>query len=163
MGVIDGDAMGFIFFWLIFAVVVSVIAKNKGRSAIAWFLLSVLISPILSLILVLVFKPIEDENISLETDSFRGERVLSNDSYKLFLSKRYGIQKNDVFDKFVCQEKLFITIDEALEYANALELESVKVKKSSRLDDGQIECCKCSGKNPSDSVECRYCRYPLEV
>ena len=39
--------------WLFFAVVVGVIAANRDRSAFGWFLLSLVISPILGLILVL--------------------------------------------------------------------------------------------------------------
>lgn len=35
------------FFWFLFAAVVGVFASNRGRSGIGWFLLSLLISPIL--------------------------------------------------------------------------------------------------------------------
>ena len=45
--------MELIVFWVLFCVVVAVIANSKGRSGIAWFFLSVLISPVLGLILVL--------------------------------------------------------------------------------------------------------------
>lgn len=38
------------FFWTLLAVAVGVLASNKGRSGIGWFLLSVLISPLLGLI-----------------------------------------------------------------------------------------------------------------
>ena len=43
-----------IVFWLLFALVVAIIASNRGRSGFLWFLLSVVISPLLALILVLV-------------------------------------------------------------------------------------------------------------
>lgn len=154
--------MQYLFFWIVFSIVVAIVARSKGRSGIAWFLLSFLISPLLSLILVLVLKPVV-ENVVVEEASFDGTRDLSNDAYKLFLSKKYDIQKNDVFDKFVCQENMYPTIDEALLYAHGLEQQSVAIRKSKKLDDGQIECCKCSGKNPADSAECRYCGYSLET
>lgn len=39
-------------FWLLFSVVVGIIASSRGRSGFGWFLLSIIISPLLSLILV---------------------------------------------------------------------------------------------------------------
>lgn len=45
--------MGLILGWLVFAIVVAIIAPSRGRSAFGWFLLSLLISPVLGLILVL--------------------------------------------------------------------------------------------------------------
>lgn len=154
--------MGYVFFWIVFCIVVAIVAKNKGRSGIAWFLLSFLISPLLSLILVLVLKPAVEE-VVVEEVGFDGNRDLNNDAYKLFLSKKYDIQKNDVFGKFVCQEQMYPTIEEALIFAHDLEQESTAIRKSKKLDDGQIECCKCGGKNSSDSASCRYCGYKLEV
>ena len=38
--------------WLIFAIIVSVIAKARGRTGFGWFLLSVLFSPLLMFLLV---------------------------------------------------------------------------------------------------------------
>lgn len=46
--------MEIFFFWLIFSIVVGVAASSRGRSGFGWFVLSVLISPLLALILVLV-------------------------------------------------------------------------------------------------------------
>jgi uncharacterized protein (DUF983 family) len=46
--------MEFFFFWLLFAAIVGVAASSRGRSGFGWFLLSILISPLLGLILVLV-------------------------------------------------------------------------------------------------------------
>lgn len=48
--------MDAILFWFFFSVVVAIIASNRGRSGFGWFLLSAVISPLLSLILVLVLK-----------------------------------------------------------------------------------------------------------
>lgn len=45
--------MEFVIGWLIFAVIVGVIAGSRKRSGFGWFLLAVLISPLLALILVL--------------------------------------------------------------------------------------------------------------
>lgn len=38
--------------WLVFAVVVGIIASSRGRSGFSWFLLACVLSPILAVILV---------------------------------------------------------------------------------------------------------------
>jgi hypothetical protein len=52
---------------------------------------------------------------------FSGDKSLDNDSYLIFLTKKYAIEKNGVLDKFICAEKLFNNIEEALGYADELE------------------------------------------
>lgn len=47
---------------------------------------------------------------------------LTTDAYRLFLVKKYKIEKNDALGKMVVGERLFDTIDEALKYADGLEL-----------------------------------------
>jgi hypothetical protein len=44
--------MELFFFWLIFAIVVGAVASARGRSGPGWFLLSMIISPLLGVILV---------------------------------------------------------------------------------------------------------------
>ena len=46
--------MIFVVGWLLFSGIVGVAAKARGRSGISWFLISIIISPLLALILVLV-------------------------------------------------------------------------------------------------------------
>lgn len=43
-----------IFFWVMFAVVVGVFASSKGRSGFGWFVLSLVISPLLGFLFVAV-------------------------------------------------------------------------------------------------------------
>jgi hypothetical protein len=45
--------MEFLLIWTVLAIVVGIVASNKGRSGFGWFLLSMLISPLLSGLLVL--------------------------------------------------------------------------------------------------------------
>lgn len=45
--------------WLIFAIVVGVIASSKRRSGFGWFLLAVLISPLIAVIAVAAMPPVE--------------------------------------------------------------------------------------------------------
>lgn len=52
------------FFWFVFAIAVGVFASNRGRSGIGWFLLSLVISPLLGLIFVAVMKNLAAEKAS---------------------------------------------------------------------------------------------------
>ena len=51
--------MEFVLFWLVFSLIPAALASNKGRSGFAWFCLSVLISPLLALLFVLLVSPIK--------------------------------------------------------------------------------------------------------
>ena len=48
-------------------------------------------------------------------------RDLTNDAYKIWLGKEYKITRNELFDNFECNEKLFESLDAALKYADGLE------------------------------------------
>ena len=55
---------------------------------------------------------------------------LSSDSYRLYLGKKYDIQRNDLFQQFECKEKLFKSLDEAMVFADELEArERIERKK----------------------------------
>jgi hypothetical protein len=47
------------------------------------------------------------------------------EAYKLWLVARYAIVRNETLSAFVCGEKLFATVDEALAHAHAQELQRV--------------------------------------
>lgn len=64
--------MEIVLFWLLFSIVVGVAASSRGRSGFGWFLLSVIISPVLALILVLVM-PRRDQTAVLRAPS--GEAI----------------------------------------------------------------------------------------
>lgn len=59
---------------------------------------------------------------------------LSSDSYRLYLGKKYDIQRNDLFQQFECKEKLFETLDEVMVFADELEAkERIEKKKQKGL------------------------------
>jgi hypothetical protein len=65
---------GGVAFYLAFSIVVSVIANSRGRAAIGWFLLSMLISPLLALILVVCIPKIEkDEEIAFKSGKYKSK------------------------------------------------------------------------------------------
>ncbi|GGB07685.1 hypothetical protein [Agarivorans gilvus] len=47
--------------WLVFAVCVGVLAANKGRSGIGFFLISLILSPLIGLIITLVVSPVTEK------------------------------------------------------------------------------------------------------
>jgi hypothetical protein len=53
----------------------------------------------------------------------RTERDLESDAYKLWLGKTYAIKKNELFEKYEFDDKLFETLDEALVDAHQREVE----------------------------------------
>lgn len=45
--------LAFLFFWIVFAIIVGVAANTRGRDGVGWFVLAVLISPLLAGLLLL--------------------------------------------------------------------------------------------------------------
>lgn len=59
----------------------------------------------------------------------RPPRDLASDEYKVWLGKKYEITRNELFDQFECDGKLFESLDYALKYADDLEAEAVEAEK----------------------------------
>lgn len=58
---------------------------------------------------------------STSAPGFAGARDLSNDAFKLYLVRKYAIQRNDVLGKFVYGEQLFNTIEDVLRHVADLD------------------------------------------
>ena len=50
-------------------------------------------------------------------------RDLTSNKYKIWLGKKYEINRNELFDQFECDGELFESLDDALKYADELEAE----------------------------------------
>ena len=61
---------GIFIFWLLFAVAVGAIASSKGRSGIGWFLLAVIISPLIAVIIVAIIGEIGEPALSADRTYF---------------------------------------------------------------------------------------------
>jgi hypothetical protein len=59
--------MAIVVFWLLLALVVAVAAGSRGRSGAGWFFLSVILSPLIGLILVLVLPNLRHERLIADT------------------------------------------------------------------------------------------------
>jgi len=77
-------------------------------------------------------------NIS-ETDAFRGDsnllkfkgdRVIQNDSYKIYLTKKFKFEKNEILGKIICEDALFDNIEDALNHAARLDTEQFILEQS---------------------------------
>jgi len=94
----------------------------------AGFFLGLLLGPIGWIIVFLLPRDTQTQVANAESTpaskptSSRPERDLDSDAYKIWLGKQYNITKNDLFDKYECDEKLFATLDEALIYADEMEI-----------------------------------------
>lgn len=53
--------MEFVIFWVVFSVAVWALASRRGRSGLGWFLLSLLISPLLAIVLLLILRDLKDQ------------------------------------------------------------------------------------------------------
>ena len=52
----------FIFIWLVLSGVCAAVASGRGRSGVNWFLISLLIGPVIALVIVCVIQPLGDGN-----------------------------------------------------------------------------------------------------
>lgn len=50
----DGGYMGLVIVWIVFSILAAIIARNKGRSGINFFFLSLFLSPVIGIIAALV-------------------------------------------------------------------------------------------------------------
>lgn len=58
--------------------------------------------------------------IPQDIPDFEGAAILSDDAYRIFLARAYRIEKSDVFDRFICADKLFDNFKDAMKYAHGL-------------------------------------------
>ena len=105
--------MGFneLFIWYLIALLpVALLAWYKNRSVLSWICLSLLLSPLLMFIWLLFVN-------TIEIYTYKGEKNLSNDSYKIYLTKQYYIEKVETIGKYQCFGKIFDSAEDALKYA----------------------------------------------
>ena len=130
--------------WFLLSIAVGILASNRGRFGLGWFLFSIILSPVLGFIFVLVVKDLaatqtiivqapEAPDEFTPDGAYMGHPELSNDSYTIYLTKRYGIGKNDILDKYVIGGKLFPDIDSAIDFAHAQELAWIE-KRAKELE-----------------------------
>lgn len=65
------------------------------------------------------------ESLTIENEEgfWQGDRNLDAASYKLHLSEKFDIKKNELFEQYVCLDEMFDTLDEALAHADKTDRE----------------------------------------
>lgn len=96
--------------YLIFGALVVVLAWYKNRSILGFLGYSLLLSPAIVFVWLLFAE-------TYEVFTYEGERNLSNESYKIYLTKQYNIEKIETIGKYQCFGKTFELPDDALKYA----------------------------------------------
>lgn len=142
--------------------IVALLARFRNKSPVAWIFISIFLSPLLAS-LILIFSNTEVNIEPKKKLTYTGQDDLENDSYKIYLTEKYVIIKNDVLSKYVLGEQLFESVDEALLKAHQLELKSKAIVLAKLNKRGGLDCPKCGGFNDAQDAECRYCKYPLLI
>jgi hypothetical protein len=126
-----GELIVYIFFaGLVTGVVGAVLGSIVGKGG-AGFWLGAFLGPLGWIIVFLLPRDSEDKKDSHSQSApqmnipapLPEDTDLSSDSYRLYLGKKYDIQRNDLFQQFECKEKLFESLDEAMVFADELEKE----------------------------------------
>lgn len=101
---------------------------------VAGFWLSFFLGPIGWIIVFLLPRETPSSASTLEPPKITS---LDNDEYRIWLVKSYQIQKNETLNQYECEDKLFDSVELALEYAHAnhrdLQIEEMKVEMKVRL------------------------------
>jgi hypothetical protein len=120
------------------------VAQEKGRNYRVWFALGYFFS-IFALLSLVALPRVKSESPPQEFD---GPRDLDAPVYQLFLTRRFGIERNPTLDKFVIGNEVFPTLAEALATADGrygqhldelarqqaqLEQERLKAEAATRL------------------------------
>jgi hypothetical protein len=131
--------------YLLFGALVIVLAWFKNRSILEFLGYSLLLSPVLVFLWLLFSK-------TLEVFTYEGERNLSNESYKIYLTKQYHIEWIETISKYQCFGRTFETADSALKYAfNVDRGLPPDAELSGSLDQSTDTNLKNGKKNPKNS------------
>lgn len=122
--------------WLISGLLCGIIgfliAKNKNVDELAGILLGFFLGPIgLIIVALLSPKPARVGLAPVVQSRPKGAQDVSNDAYRIWLVSKYRVTKNDALGSFVVEDRLFPTVDEALDYAAGLDLASEDKRRAS--------------------------------
>jgi hypothetical protein len=106
---------------LVFGGIGVAIARNKNVDGTFGFLLGAFLGP-LGLIIVALLNPPAAKSQMQYGDRFPGKADPTSDAYRLWLSQKYAISRNELFDKYVSGEKLYDSLDAAIAHVHEEEI-----------------------------------------
>jgi hypothetical protein len=113
--------------WLVICPIVGLILGSIVNRPFGGLLWGLFLGPV-GWIIVLLLPRDESSNQKPSSASTSGaqppgepsfERDLSADKYKIYLVKKYSIEKNDALGKIICDDRLFDSTEDALAYADS--------------------------------------------
>lgn len=157
--------MNVFFIWLIGAVlggsIGAVLGNTIGKDVAGWWL-GFLLGPIGWIIVFLLPRDDNKESNAVRVNNPKGnessldgppgEQDLSEDAYKIWLVRKYKIERNDALEKFICEDRLFPTVDGALAYAHAIEQEHGKTQKQ-EADEGKMKTEEQTARDPVSATD----------
>lgn len=130
-------------FWLLFSIVVGAVASSRGRSGFGWFLLAMLISPLLAIIFV-ALAPSRAKPAGAPTPA---THVKCPDCAELVLREAK-----------VCKHCGCRLVPQPLEQAaSAGPYSDLLVAPDGQVPDGFMKCGGCGGLVRRDARACRHC------
>ena len=116
------DILAFLIIGAIISAIVGAFLGSTVNKGFAGFFLGLFLGPIGWIIVLLL--PRETSNGPQTKAAEEGPpRDLTSNKYKIWLGKKYEINRNELFDQFECDGELFESLDAALKYADELEAE----------------------------------------
>jgi hypothetical protein len=71
------------------------------------------------------------ENIKI--DKFLGEANISSSKYQLYLTKKFNIEKNNTLEKFIIEDQVYNSLDEALSAADLMYVKELEEENNRRI------------------------------
>ena len=131
-------AIGFVLFVMAVSGVIGALLGSSVNKGFEGFFLGFFL-PTIGWIIVLLLPretsnspqtPKERPSPQAKAAEERPPRDLTSDEYKVFLGKKYEITRNELFDKFESDGKLFESLDAALKYVDELEAKAVEAEEA---------------------------------
>ena len=130
--------MEYVFAGSIVCSIIGAILGSVVEKGWAGFFLGLFLGPIGWIIVFLLPRESENSDVSnqpaAQTERVVSplERDLSDDKYKIWLGDTYKIKRNELFEKYECDGKLFDSLDEVLVYADSIEGEKREAEDQRR-------------------------------
>ena len=122
-----------ILFGMLFAGLIGGLLGSTTKKGVAGFFLGFFLGPIGWIIVLLLPGNQGPKKTKLAP---RPEMNLESDAYKLWLTKKYKIQKNELFGKYEFGQAMFETLEEALFKADQKECEqAISYEKDKKINE----------------------------